>query len=123
MDRKEASMTDLVHFHVEQPAEERDRWGAVFRDIKTVAFRLFLLIPHLVVMACLLLVQAFVFLIGWLSIAFTGHLPGSLWRFSRDVMSYVLRVEAYALLMHDRFPSFSLSAEAAPAEPALAGRA
>jgi hypothetical protein len=35
-------------------------------------------------------------------------------------MSYVLRVEAYALLLHDRFPSFSLSAEAQTAEPALA---
>jgi hypothetical protein len=219
MDRKEASMTDLVHFHVEQPTGERDRWGALFRpilaiphalmvggpligmnrrewrssalatvavtcavldwfailftrrpiagllqlkrlylgwrahflayacflrdeyppfgddpypawvelpadpehrDIKTVAFRLFLLIPHLVVMACLLLAQVFVTLIAWLSITFTRRLPASLWRFSRDVMSYVLRVEAYALLLHDRFPSFSLSAEAQTAEPALA---
>jgi hypothetical protein len=36
----------------------------------------------------------------------------NLWRFTRDVMAYALRVEAYALLVHDRFPAFSLSEEA-----------
>jgi hypothetical protein len=36
-------------------------------------------------------------------------------------MAYALRVEAYALLMHDRFPSFALSTEAD--EPVLAGQA
>jgi hypothetical protein len=222
MDRKEAAMTDLVHFHVEQPAGERDRWGALFRpilalphaimvggpliglnrrewrtsalatvavtcaildwfailftrrpiagllqlkrmylgwrahflayacflrdeyppfgdgpypawvelpadpdqrDVKTVVFRLFLLIPHLFVMACLLLAQAVVVLIAWLSITFTRRLNASLWRFSRDVMSYVLRVEAYGLLMHDCFPSFSLSAEQMAGEAAAPGDA
>jgi hypothetical protein len=33
-------------------------------------------------------------------------------------MSYALRIEAYALLMHDQFSSFGLTAE--PQEPALA---
>ena len=50
------------------------------------------------------------------SIVFTRRLGDTLWRFSRDVAHYNMRVESYALLIHDRFPSFSLSAErAAPA--------
>jgi uncharacterized protein DUF4389 len=92
------------------------------RDVKTVVLRLFLLFPHVVVMACLLIAQLVVSIIAWFSIAFTRHLSGSLWRFSRDVSSYVLRVEAYALLIHDRFPSFSLSGEERP-EPVFAGDA
>ncbi len=35
----------------------------------------------------------------------SGRLADNLWRFNRDVMGYALRVEAYALLIHDRFPS------------------
>ena len=214
-------MTDLVHFHVDYPARERDRWGTVFRpvlaiphailvggpligfgargaatgalgvvaltcafidwfailftghsiaglqnlkrlylrwrahflayaaflrdeyppfgdadypawvelpddpehrDVKTVVLRLFLLFPHVVVMACLLIAQVVVAIVAWFSIAFTRRLSNSLWRFSRDVMSYVLRVEAYALLLHDRFPSFSLSVEGRT-EPVFAGDA
>jgi hypothetical protein len=214
-------MTDLVHFHVEPPGEQRDRWGTVFRpilavphailvggpligfgarawrtgvfgmlalvcamldwfailftghsigglqplkrlylgwrarflayacllrdeyppfgdapyparvelpaeperrDVKTIVLRLFLLFPHVVVMFCLLVAQLFVGIIAWFSIAITRKLNHGLWRFSRDVASYVLRVEAYALLMHDRFPSFSLSAEA-QTEPVLTGDA
>jgi hypothetical protein len=92
------------------------------RDVKTVVLRIFLLFPHIVVLACLLLAQLVVSIIAWFSIAFTRRLSGSLWRFSRDVTSYVLRVEAYALLIHDQFPSFSLSAEPRT-EPVFAGDA
>ena len=44
---------------------------------------------------------------------FTRRLNEKLWQLTRDLMGYALRVEAYALLVHDRFPSFSLSAERA----------
>jgi hypothetical protein len=212
-------MTDLVHFHVEHPGGERDRWGAVFRPIlviphailvggpligvgsgffrsgalgmvalacavfdwfsiaftghsieglrnlkrlylgwrarvmayafflrdeyppfgdgpyrawlelpdeperhdrKSVALRLFLLAPHLFVLLCLMVVLLFVAIASWFSIAFTRRLNGGLWQFTRDVMSYALRVEAYALLMHDQFPSFGLTGE--PEELALASQ-
>ena len=59
----------------------------------------------------LLIVQLFVSLIAWFSIAFTRRLNDSLWRFTCDVINYALRVEAYALLIHDQFPSFSLASE------------
>jgi hypothetical protein len=35
-------------------------------------------------------------------------------------MDYTLRIEAYALLVHDRFPSFSLFADRAVDAPASA---
>jgi len=88
------------------------------RDFKSVLLRLVLLVPHLVVLFALLVAALFVCIVSWVSIVVTGRLAGSLWRFTRDVMAYALRVEAYALLMHDRFPSFSLGADAG--EPALA---
>jgi len=54
-------------------------------------------------------------------IVFKGTLGENLWRFTRDVMTYALRVEAYALLIHDEFPPFALSTETAEtAEPVLA---
>ena len=40
--------------------------------------------------------------------------------FNRDVIGYALRVEAYALLIHDRFPSFDVFSAAE--KPALAWR-
>ena len=81
------------------------------RDRKTVGLRLFMLIPHLVVLFGLLIVQLFVGIVAWFSIAFTRRLNDSLWRFTCDVINYALRVEAYALLIHDQFPSFSLASE------------
>jgi len=81
------------------------------RDFKSVILRPLLLIPHLVVLFGLLAVTLLVCIGSWSSIVFKGQLGGNLWRFTRDVMAYALRVEAYALLMHDHFPSFALTPE------------
>jgi hypothetical protein len=92
---------------VELPDEpaRRDRWA--------VGLRIFLVLPHLVVMFCLVVAQLFVWIVSWFSIVFARRHGDALWRFTRDVIGYVIRVESYALLLHDRFPSFSLSAEPA----------
>lgn len=82
------------------------------RDFKAVALRPLLLLPHLVVLFCMLAVTLFVCIGAWFLLVFKGRLGENLWRFIRDVMAYALRVEAYALLIHDRFPSFGLAAEA-----------
>jgi len=87
------------------------------RDFKSVALRPLLLLPHLIVLFCLLAVTFLVCIGSWASIVFKGEMGENLWRFTRDVMAYALRVEAYALLIHDQFPSFSLAVEAG--EPAL----
>jgi hypothetical protein len=87
------------------------------RDFASVALRPFLVVPHLLLLFVLLIGDVFVCLTSWLLIVFTGRLNDSLWRFSRDVLAYALRVEAYALLIHDAFPAFAVFSEAA--KPAL----
>jgi len=91
---------------VELPDEPADR------DFKSVALRPLLVLPHLVVLFCWLSVALLVCIGSWFIIVFKGRLGENLWRFTRDVMAYALRVEAYALLIHDEFPSFSLTPEA-----------
>jgi hypothetical protein len=82
------------------------------RDFKSVILRPLLVLPHLLVLLGLLIVTLLVCIGAWFSIVFKGRLGENLWRFTRDVMAYALRVEAYALLVHDQFPSFSLAADA-----------
>ncbi len=82
------------------------------RDFTSVALRPLLVLPHLIVLFGALVVALLVCIGSWFLIVFKGSLGMNLCRFTRDVMAYALRVEAYALLVHDRFPSFSLSEEA-----------
>jgi hypothetical protein len=79
------------------------------RDRLEVALRPLLVLPHLLVLLFLLIAWVVVAFISWLMLAIGGTMPASLWRFSRDVMAYSLRLEAYALLVHDVFPPFTLT--------------
>ena len=81
------------------------------RDPAVVALRPLLLIPHLVVMVVLMLAALGTTVCAWLGLALRGRMPDGLWRFNRDIMSYLLRVEAYALLIHDEFPPFALAVD------------
>jgi len=68
----------------------------------------FLAIPHLVVLAFLVVAEVFVWIIAWFAILFTGRYPRGLFDFSVGVLRWGLRVEAYAfLLITDRYPKFS----------------
>jgi len=80
--------------------EGRNRW--------TVGFRLILIIPQLIVLLFLLIAWFVTALIGWFAVLFTGSYPGGLWRFGEGVMRWLLRVEAYMLLLHDEYPPFTL---------------
>jgi hypothetical protein len=84
----------------------RDRWA--------VGLRLILVVPHALVLIALALAEMVVALVSWVWIIVAGRLPGALWRFSRDVIAYDLRFETYTLLVHDQYPPFALTAEAAP---------
>lgn len=88
------------------------------RDLKSVALRPLLLLPHLVVLFALLIVALLVCIGSWFLIVFKGRIGEGLWLFTRDVMAYALRVEAYALLIHDQFPSFSVLGDVDVAVPA-----
>ena len=84
-----------------QPAAERDR--------VTVAFRIFLAIPHLIAIWALGIAWGVTTVIAWFAILFTGRFPEGLYRFGLGVFQWNVRVEAYLLLLHDEYPPFSLS--------------
>ena len=78
------------------------------RNRLTVAFRLILAIPQIIVLAVLFLAAAVVVLIGVFAVLFTGTWPKGLRDFVLGVMRWSIRVEAYLALLTDEYPPFSL---------------
>jgi hypothetical protein len=78
------------------------------RDRLTVAFRIFLAIPHVLAVWVLGVAWAVTTLIAWFAILFTGRYPAGLYHFAVGVLRWNTRVEAYLLLLHDEYPPFSL---------------
>ena len=79
------------------------------RSRLTVALRLLLAIPHLFVLAFILLAWGFTTIVAWFMIVFTGTYPQGLYEFGVGALRWRLRVEAYLLLMVDEYPPFSLT--------------
>jgi Domain of unknown function (DUF4389) len=82
---------------------------AVPRDRVTVGFRLFLAIPHFIVLFFVLIGWGITTIIAWFAILFTGAYPRGLYDFGVGVLRWRLRVESYLLLMVDEYPPFSLT--------------
>lgn len=78
------------------------------RDRATIAVRLILAVPHLVVLFFLVLAWVLCTIGAWFAILFTGRYPASLYTFAVGVMRWTLRVEAYLLLLVDEYPPFTL---------------
>jgi uncharacterized protein DUF4389 len=89
-----------AEIQVGEPAQPRPR------DV--IALRPLLVIPHLVVLAFLLVAWLVTTVCAWFAILFTGSYPASLYSFGGGVMRWALRVEAYALLLVDVYPPFTL---------------
>ena len=79
------------------------------RDRLTVGLRILLVIPHLIVLVFLAIAWWITAFIAWLLILFTGEYPRGLYEFGVGVLRWLLRVEAYMLLLVDDYPPFSLS--------------
>jgi len=79
------------------------------RDRVSVGFRLFLGIPHFVVLVCLGVVWGFTSFVAWLAILITGAYPQGLYDFGVGILRWLLRVEAYMLLLVDEYPPFSFT--------------
>lgn len=75
----------------------------------TVLVRLILAIPHIFVVAFLLLAWGVTTIVAWFSILFTATYPQGLYEFGVGVLRWRLRVEAYLLLMVDEYPPFALT--------------
>jgi hypothetical protein len=78
------------------------------RDAVSVALRLILALPHLIVLFFLFVAWFVVSIAAWVVILFTGSYPDAIYPFASGVMRWALRVEAYMLLLVDEYPPFSL---------------
>jgi len=78
------------------------------RDRVTVGLRLLLAIPHFFVLAFVLTGWWITTVVAWFSILFTGRYPSGLYGFGVGALRWLIRVEAYLLLMIDEYPPFSL---------------
>jgi hypothetical protein len=78
------------------------------RNRLTVAFRIILVIPQIIVVAFLGVAAVVVFVIAFFAVLFTGTWPTGLRDFVLGVMRWNLRVQAYLLLLTDIYPPFSL---------------
>jgi hypothetical protein len=79
------------------------------RDRLTVGVRVFLVIPQLIVLVFVLLAWWITSIVAWFAILFTGAYPGGLYEFGVGALRWLLRVEAYVLLLVDDYPPFSLT--------------
>jgi hypothetical protein len=79
------------------------------RNRVTVFFRIFLVIPHVIVLAILVLAAAVCYLIGFFAVLITGGWPEGLRGFIVQVLRWGVRVEAYLWLLTDEYPPFQLS--------------
>ena len=78
------------------------------RDRVTIALRLLLAIPHFVLLFFLAIGWFVTTVLAWFAILFTGSYPASFCPFGISVMRWMLRVEAYLLLLVDEYPPFAL---------------
>lgn len=85
---------------IEPPIGKRDRLA--------VAIRIFLVIPHLILLCLLSLVWALTTAFAWIAILITGRYPETLYGFALGVFAWSVRVEAYMLLLRDEYPPFTL---------------
>jgi hypothetical protein len=79
------------------------------RNRLTTFFRLFMAIPHLVVLLFLWLAALVVLVIAWFAALFTGTVPLGLHSFLEGVLRWTARAAAYVMLLTDVYPPFSLT--------------
>jgi hypothetical protein len=78
------------------------------RNRLTVAFRIILVIPQLIVLLLLGIALLVIDFIAFFAVLFTGRWPSGLRDFVVKVARWYVRVQAYFLLLTDRYPPFTL---------------
>jgi hypothetical protein len=78
------------------------------RDRVTVAFRIILAIPQFIVLFFIMLGWCVTTIVAWFLILFTGEYPSGLYEFGVGSLRWLIRLEAYLLLLVDDYPPFSL---------------
>jgi hypothetical protein len=79
------------------------------RDRLSVGFRLLLAIPHFIVLIFLLFAWWVSAIVAWVLILITQSYPQGLYDFGAAVLRWLIRVEAYMMLMTDEYPPFAFT--------------
>ncbi len=82
--------------------------GSAPQSRLTVLFRIFMVIPQLVVLWLLGVAAMVVVIIGWFGALFTGRLPVFAGDFLTGYLRWLTRVYAYMFLLTDAYPPFTL---------------
>jgi hypothetical protein len=90
------------------------------RSRLTVAFRLLLVLPQLLVLYVLVLVGVVAVVVGWFAALVLGRLPEPIARYLCHLARYTTRVYAYLCFLTDRYPPFEFTAAGYPVEVELA---
>jgi hypothetical protein len=77
------------------------------RNRLTVGLRMLLAIPHFIALAFLLTAWWITTVVAWFLILITGRYPQGLYAFGVGTFRWLIRVEAYVLLLVDEYPPFS----------------
>jgi Domain of unknown function (DUF4389) len=85
---------------VEDPVGPRNRL--------TVGLRILLAVPHYIVLFFVLCAWWVTTIVSWVAILITARYPPGLYNFGVGALRWLLRVEAYLLLMVDEYPPFAL---------------
>ncbi len=73
----------------------------------TTFFRIFMLVPHWIILFFLAIACGIVMFISWWAILFTGHYPRALFRFVTYCFRWETRLNGYSYLLTDRYPPFT----------------
>jgi hypothetical protein len=84
------------------------------RNRLTVAFRIILAIPHLIVAQLWTYLAQILSVIQWFIVLFTGKRNEGIWNLHRSWWEYYARVMSYCGLQHDVFPPFGTDRGAVP---------
>jgi hypothetical protein len=81
------------------------------RSRLTTFFRMFMIIPHVIVWSFWAIAAFFAVVAAWFAVVFTGHYPPGLYDFVTNFQRYTTRWYGYAHLLTDEYPPFSGSAD------------
>lgn len=79
------------------------------RNRLTVLLRLIMVIPHVIALGVIGIVAEVLLFVAWLVALFTGSVPEGIHTFLAGFLRWSVRVNAYALMLTDEYPPFSMS--------------
>jgi Domain of unknown function (DUF4389) len=89
------------------------------RNRLTVAFRIILAIPHLIVSQVWGYLAQILAVIQWVIVLFTGKHNEGIWNLQQSWLGYYARVSGYTSLLYDQYPAFGTDPGSVPARSAI----